>query len=329
MRYQCIKLGSFGLEISVGDRLAERIRTNSLYRHFVRPTRAFLARSRNSSEESTSEAVTDVQTSDPEHFRLLYEKPLNAEPQTERTPEQKKILGKISDLEWYHSIDLGHGVVTPGSFEHVPYLSHYHVPEDLTGMRVLDVATFDGFWAFEFEKRGAGEVIGLDVERFGDLDLPRPARAKMPQEALEVKTGRGFQIAREILGSRVRREILNVYDLSIERLGTFDMVFSGDLLLHLMNPMKALQNICSVTSGFAIVVEPYDPKLDDPNPNRCTFQYLGGWHQCIWWMFSLEGLRKMIQDAGFKKVELLDTFQFGIRGRNEKLLWHAVFKGTP
>ena len=56
---------------------------------------------------------------------------------------------------WYHTLELGDGVVTDGMFDHRPHMHHYPLPEDLTGKRCLDVATMDGYWAFEMERRGA------------------------------------------------------------------------------------------------------------------------------------------------------------------------------
>src|SRR5918911_1254406 len=78
---------------------------------------------------------------------------------------------------WYHTLDLGSGVVTEGMFDLRPYVDRYGLPESLSGMRVLDVGTFDGFWAFEMERRGA-DVTSLDVDRIQELDWPprlRPA----------------------------------------------------------------------------------------------------------------------------------------------------------
>jgi len=319
-----LKLRSLELKISVGDNFAEKVRSNFLYRHLVRPFRKRAKNDRNDAQRTAYQGLNYVR----QQHNLLYEKSEGSRAQTispETAPEQKKILEKIRGVEWYHSINLGNGVVTPGSFEHEPYLNRYHIPDDLTGKRVLDVATFDGFWAFEFERRGAAEVIGLDIESHGDLDLLPRLRARIPRETLEMKTGMGFNMAREILGSKADRRILNLYDLSPERLGRFDMVFSGDILTHLMNPMKALQNICSVTSGFAIIVEPFNPEL---NSQPSLMHYMGGWHQCMFWLFSLGSLKNMITGAGFSHIELLDTFEFGVRGKEEKM-WRAVYKAVP
>jgi tRNA (mo5U34)-methyltransferase len=60
---------------------------------------------------------------------------------------------------WYHTLELAPGVVTPGMFDLRPYVSRYGLPERLDGKRVLDIGTWDGFWAFEMERRGAAEVV--------------------------------------------------------------------------------------------------------------------------------------------------------------------------
>src|SRR5436190_1863508 len=57
--------------------------------------------------------------------------------------------------------------------------------------------------------------------------------------------GNGFEIAREALGSRVERVVASVYDLSPQRLGKFDVVVCGSLLLHLRDPVGALGAIRS------------------------------------------------------------------------------------
>lgn len=230
---------------------------------------------------------------------------------------------RVRQIEWYHTIDLGNGIVTPGWFDLRPLLHHYPIPQRLDGMRVLDVATFDGFWAFEFERRGAAEVVALDIDSFAEVDMPPRIRRQKDPAYLARKTGQGFALCHEAFKSSVRREVLNVYELSPERLGKFDLVFISDLLLHLMNPMKALNNICSVTAGRAIIADVYDRRL----PGR-LMNYEGGVTHNIWWSMSLGALEQMVHDAGFSKVELRNQFLTGYRGQ-EPILWHAAFEAQP
>lgn len=246
------------------------------------------------------------------------------------SPEAARLLARLAEVGWwYHTIELGHGVATPGGFDHRPYLPLYPIPADLSGLRVLDVATFDGFWAFEFARRGAAEVVALDVARFGDLDLPAPARRAMSAEELDRPVGRGFEVCRDLLGlgGRVRREALSVYDLSPARPGggPFDLVFVGDLLLHLMNPARALQAVASVVApgGRAVVVETFDPNL----PGGLV-EFQGGGSDCVWWRMGLGALERMVRDAGFGEVRLVSKFRTGGAGERP-WLWHAAFVCAP
>lgn len=239
-------------------------------------------------------------------------------------PEVRAIQERVGEIPmWYHTIELGHGVTTPGGFDHRPYLNHYPIPARLDGKRVLDVATFDGFWAFEFSRRGAAEVIAIDLDRVEMLDLPIPVRRRMTDDELRQPLGAGFNLCREILGLEVRREVLSVYDLDAERLGKFDFVFMSDLLLHLMNPMKALQNVCKVTQGTALIVETFDPNL----PGE-LMEFQGGMSDCVWWRMSYGGLEKMVKEAGFGSVECVGKFPIGQTGESP-WLWHAAFRCTP
>jgi tRNA (mo5U34)-methyltransferase len=241
------------------------------------------------------------------------------------TPETAELLARVDAIEWYHTIDLGNGIATPGWFDLRDQVHRYPIPARLDGMRVLDVATFDGFWAFEFAKRGAAEVVAMDIDSFAEVDMsPGTHRRKSP-EYLARKTGEGFRLCQEVLNLPVRREVCNVYDLSPERMGMFDIVFVSDLLLHLMNPMKALHNIASVTRGEAIVADVYDAGLPETDT---LMRYLGGEVHNTWWSMSFGALRKMICDAGFSSVELTNRFMLGYRDQ-AAILPHATFRAKP
>ncbi|MGD2108241.1 MAG: methyltransferase domain-containing protein [Phycisphaerae bacterium] len=246
---------------------------------------------------------------------------------SETTPERQALLDRIEDVEWYHSIDLGHGVITPGFFDHRPILAHYQLPQRLDGLRVLDAATFDGFWAFEFERRGADEVVAIDIARRADLDMPPRRRTALTPDELDEKIGPGFQVAHEILQSKVRRELISLYDLSPEQVGRFDIVHSGDVLLHLTHPVRALQRLCSITKGYALISEHFLPNLDHLGYPG-LLQYFGGIEECVWWGYGLNTLEQMIRDAGFDKVEILNTFRYGPRGE-PALMHHVVVKAYP
>ena len=74
-------------------------------------------------------------------------------------------------MGWYHTIELAPGQETEGMFDLRPFVDRYGLPESLAGKRCLDVGTWDGFWAFEMERRG-GEVVGIDLDDERLLDYP-------------------------------------------------------------------------------------------------------------------------------------------------------------
>jgi tRNA (mo5U34)-methyltransferase len=235
------------------------------------------------------------------------------------------LAARVAQLTWYHTLDLGGGVVTPGFYDHRQILPRYRLPERLDGLRVLDIATFDGFWAFEFERRGAAEVVALDIASLAEVDLPYRVRRGMAEADLTRPIGAGFRLAHETLRSRVRHEHCNVYDLSPERLGRFDLVHCGDLLLHLRDPARALVNIRSVTRGSALISDCIYPDLD--RHDLPIIQYEGGRGANIWWRFGANALRAMIGDAGFDSVEEVARFRYGARGGPESM-WHAVYRAS-
>ena len=58
---------------------------------------------------------------------------------------------------WWHRIDLGHGIVTPGLDDSPVKLGTLSFPPNLSGKTVLDIGAWDGFFSFEAERRGASD----------------------------------------------------------------------------------------------------------------------------------------------------------------------------
>lgn len=252
--------------------------------------------------------------------------PASTSPETTSDTAATELAREAASITWYHTLDLGNGVVTPGFMDHRARVAKYGLPERLDGMRVLDVAAFDGFWSFEFERRGAAEVVALDVPTPRDLDLPFRERERMTDEELDRAVAPGFKLAHAALGSKVNKILCNVYDLSPERHGMFDLVHCGDLLLHLRDPAKAIWNMRRVTRGQALLSDCIFPDLDR-HDGLPLMQYEGGHSDNIWWRFGANALRNMIDDAGFKKTEEISRFRYGPRGQ-PATMWHAVFRGT-
>jgi tRNA (mo5U34)-methyltransferase len=203
---------------------------------------------------------------------------------------------------WYHALEVAPGVATPGWFDLRPIVERMPWP-DVEGKRCLDVGTYDGFLAFELERRGASEVVATDILSHEDWDWPPTVREKgsewFDEHAAEEK-GAGFRVAKQLRGSAVERVFVSVYDLDPGELGQFDVVVCGSLLLHLRDPFRALAAIRSVCRGLFLSSEEIDLRLSVLHRAQAMARIDGTSELFQWFVPNVAGHVQMLQAAGFK-----------------------------
>ncbi|MCU1449135.1 MAG: hypothetical protein JWP02_1305 [Acidimicrobiales bacterium] len=207
--------------------------------------------------------------------------------------------------QWYHSVEVSPGIVTPGWFDLRSFAAQDFPWPDLAGKRCLDVGTFDGFWGFEMERRGAKEVVSVDVLDPAGWDWPVSSDdATIHAIAQRHERGLGFEIAKEALGSSVTRFDRSVQDLDAADLGAFDFVFMGSLLVHLKSPVEALERVRGVCQPGAtfVSVDAIDYELTLLLRSRPVAKF-DGMGRPWWWKPNLAGLEAMIRSAGFTPVQ--------------------------
>jgi len=155
------------------------------------------------------------------------------------TDQQREALRReVAAISWWHTIDLGDGIVTPGADPTPARLPELQIPEDLTGLSVLDIGAWDGFFSFEAERRGATRVLATDSFCWGHGGWGTKA---------------GFEVARRARRSRVEDLDIDPLELSPEKVGTFDLVLFLGVLYHMRHPLLALERVASVTRGQLIL----------------------------------------------------------------------------
>ena len=230
---------------------------------------------------------------------------------------------EVDRLPWYHTHDLGEDVVTRGMFDHRPVADRYLIPEDLTGMRCLDVGTMDGFWAFEMERRGAEEVVATDLGSPEDLDWPPRWRQRVTTELDETKEER-FYLVHGAYRSAVQRVERSVYELDETDLGRFDLVFCGDVLVHLKDPITALERMLSVCRSSAVVCNPI---VRFPLGRGRALAQFDGISEFQWWELSESALERMMRAVGFERVEVGASFELPARGGGPWKGLRAIMRG--
>lgn len=219
------------------------------------------------------------------------------------TPIDQPLQTQIDSASWYHTIDLGDGLITPGAYDHRPYLPQYGLPDDLTGRTALDLGAASGFFSFELERRGA-QVTAVDLPTWDSHDFGPNYRADQDDETANRYLHEPFEIARAALGSTVQKRHFNIYDVSPETVGVHDLVFCGSLLIHLSDPIRALWNIASVTRDKAIIATSITPT----EPDRPIATMVGYDRGDGWWLPTRRALELMVASAGFAGVEWFSEF---------------------
>lgn len=225
--------------------------------------------------------------------------------------------------EWYHSIELSPGNITPGRVslaECEAELRDLRLP-NLQGQSVLDIGAYDGFFSFAAERRGASRVVALDhyvwsadmagymsdwreARELGrSIPAPHKTRHWRPEE---LPGRRPFDAARELLGSQVEPVVGDFMSIDLEALGSFDVVLFLGVLYHLEDPLAALRKVAKLTrEGGTAVIETEATEIPGTG-SRALCEFFPGQElnndATNWWALSAAALRGMCRVAGFRDV---------------------------
>jgi tRNA (mo5U34)-methyltransferase len=223
---------------------------------------------------------------------------------------------------WFHSIDLGGGVVTPGHKSAGALraeLDAMALP-DLRGKSVLDIGGWDGYFAFAAEQRGAARVAVVDhymwsMDSRGQQAYwrrcmsegvtPRPYHETEFWQPETLPGKRGFDLAREALGSRVEAIVADFMTCDLAELGDWDVVLYLGVLYHMEEPLTALRRVAAVTRRLAVVETEaiVVPGLE----HEALWRFFPGAELNAdvsnWWAPNLTALAGALQAAGFASAQ--------------------------
>ncbi len=196
-----------------------------------------------------------------------------------------ELATRLRQYEFYHCIDLGDGLVTPG----YSILRHVQLPTekaisslDLRGKRVLDVGCCDGLFSIQAERQGASEVVAIDNSiSKGAVDLVLPW-----------------------LKSKIQMSEQNFYEFASEE--PFDLVIFAGVLYHLRMPFFAIKRLAQVTKpGGTVIIETAMYLNTDQAMLYCPKASESPYEATSVTFFSHHGLVAALESAGFTDVQSL------------------------
>ena len=196
---------------------------------------------------------------------------------------------------WWHTIDLGDGVVTPGQIRaEEQELRASAIPSTLQGKTVLDLGCWDGFFSFWCERQGA---IVTPVDNFQYRDFVKS------KYGVELQGGEGFKVTAHWLGSRLKIVHKDFTELETP----FDIVLFLQILYHQRDPLGALEHLFKLSRECAVLETHYLKDESRPILRFYPGNSLNSDPTNIWGP-SLSCVELMLLDVGFRSVRLVSTY---------------------
>jgi SAM-dependent methyltransferase len=204
---------------------------------------------------------------------------------------------------------------------------------DFRKRRVLEFGAASGGLTFWIERQGADVVamdLSPDVTRTSwDMLLPPEADAELARREMAAGVARlnnGFWYAHEFYRSQARMVHGTAYCVP-SSIGRFDVVTLCAILLHLRDPLGALEHALSFTDEAVIITDlvPFElsPEERDRHlavffPGRRFTPFGGG----TWWHMSPQIYRTYLEMRGFEVAE--PTFGFFRHQHGTYEMFHLV-----
>lgn len=194
---------------------------------------------------------------------------------------------RMQGIDWWHQIDLGHGIVTPGrGGDTAMRLERLYMPIDLSGRSVLDLGAWDGAFSFAAEGRGADRIVAVN-------ERPKP----------------GLELAREALASRVESVQADLMELTVEQVGgPFDVVLFLGVLYHLPDPVAGLRRVHEFVAPGGLMIMETDTALNWlPTAAAALVGNPEGYDEYSrnWWRPNWRASVSLCRQVGFADVRVL------------------------
>jgi tRNA (mo5U34)-methyltransferase len=199
-------------------------------------------------------------------------------------------MSSNAEIKWFHSIELepgAHTISKAKTDELRAREDSYFKLVDFKGKSVLDIGAWDGYFSFAAKRRGASRVLATDHFCWSGKGWGSKA---------------GFDFANEKLRTNVESLDIDVFDLSPERLGRFDIVLFLGVFYHLRDPLLGLGKAAALANETMVV----ETVLDAKWIRRPAMVFYPGRElnndPTNWWGPNSACVIAMLKELGFREV---------------------------
>jgi Methyltransferase domain len=219
-----------------------------------------------------------------------------------------------ADCLFYHCVELPNGEVISGPWDLRGREAEYLGNVGFEGARVLELGPASGALTYFMERQGA-DVIAFDAGYDTGIDLhPHPQNGDMRKLRLDHARLVGdvqnswWYLHREY-ASRAAAVYGNIYALPGD-LGEFDISVFSAILLHLRDPIAALEQAARRTRRTIVVTESWAFGADTLHDNVMKiFPWGESGRWTVWWAISAGAVVAMLDTLGFRNVQVTEHAQ--------------------
>ena len=197
---------------------------------------------------------------------------------------------KIKSYYWFHSINLGDGIITPGlktRYEISREAEAIFAPLSLRSRSVADIGAWNGCFTVEAKRRGANRMLAID-----DYAWAHP----------ELRGKETFDLVMSRLGIEVETKHLDIQRASVAAIGHWQVVLFLGVFYHLFDPIAALRCLSDITDEV-LVLETHLELQDLTKPAMAFYpgSELNG-DPTNWWAPNRAAVEALLKSVGFPKV---------------------------
>jgi len=203
------------------------------------------------------------------------------------------LQNEVNALPWHHQIDFGNGVYSPGNTKAnvLNAQAEVYFKDIIQGKTFIDIGCWDGFNSFEAARRGASRVLATDHFAWSESCWGKRE---------------SFELGRKHLAPDIEVMDIDLWDISPDTVGEFDVALFAGVFYHLRHPFQVLEDISKIVKS-TLIVETHLDALNESRPAMIFYPKAElANDDTNWWGPNVPCVVAMLKDVGFTDVEVYD-----------------------